>query len=105
MVTKVGPVDILVVMLAGWVNRHQQDVIACLKEENEILREKLGTKRILLNDSQRMRLAELGKRLGRKVLADDCCAFSRGGRSRLPGTAWRTLELLPEGRLVNGRID
>jgi len=57
-------------------NRHQQDVIEYLKEENKILREKLGTKRILLNDHQRMRLARLGKRLGRKVLADAYSLFS-----------------------------
>lgn len=43
----------LLVMLAGWINRHQQNVIEYLKEENKILREKLGTKRILLNDKQR----------------------------------------------------
>jgi hypothetical protein len=36
-------------------------VIEYLKEENKILREKLGTKRILLNDNQRMRLARLAK--------------------------------------------
>ncbi len=36
----------LLMMLAGWINRHQQDVIAYLKEENKILREKPGTKRI-----------------------------------------------------------
>ena len=62
---KVKPMGMLLMMLAGWVNRHQQDVIEYLKEENKILREKLGTKRILLNDSQRMRLARLGKQLGR----------------------------------------
>ena len=66
----------LLMMLAGWINRHQQDVITYLKEENKILREKLGTKRILLNDNQRMRLARLAKRLGRSVLKDACCAFS-----------------------------
>ena len=47
---KVKPMGMLLVMLAGWMNRHQQDVIEYLKEENKILREKLGTKRILLND-------------------------------------------------------
>ena len=35
----------LLVMMAGWLNRHQQDVIEYLKEENKILREKLGAKR------------------------------------------------------------
>ena len=47
-----------------------------LKEENKILREKLGTKRIILNDNQRMRLARLGKRLGRIV-----CQERLGGLS------------------------
>ena len=66
----------LLMMLAGWVNSHQQDVIEFLREENKILREKLGRKRIILNDNQRMRLARLGKRLGRKVLSDACGVFS-----------------------------
>ena len=73
---KVRPIEMLLVMLAGWLNRHQQNVIEYLREENTILREKLGKKRIILNDNQRMRLARLGKRLGRKVLADVCCIFS-----------------------------
>ena len=30
----------LVMKLAGWLNRHHQDVIEYLKEENKILREK-----------------------------------------------------------------
>jgi len=67
---KTRPWTMLLVMMAGWLNRHQQDVIEYLKEENKILREKLGNKRILLNDSQKMRLSRLGKRLGRKVLED-----------------------------------
>jgi len=73
---KMKPIEMLLIMLAGWLNRHQQDVIEYLREENRILREKLGKKRIILNDSQRMRLARLGKRLGRKVLTDACCIFS-----------------------------
>jgi len=47
-------------MLAGWVNRHQQDEKEYLKTENKILREKLGRKRILLNDEQRKKLAVWG---------------------------------------------
>jgi len=30
-------------MLAGWINPHQQDVIMYLKEKNKILRERLDT--------------------------------------------------------------
>ncbi|MDH4201353.1 MAG: integrase core domain-containing protein [Phycisphaerae bacterium] len=70
------PWTMLLMMMAGWLNRHQQDVIEYLREENKILREKLGTKRIILNDNQRMRLARLGKRIGRKVLSEACSVFS-----------------------------
>ncbi len=46
---RVKPMDMLLVMLAGCINRHQQDVIMYVKEEeNKILREKLGTKKIVL---------------------------------------------------------
>jgi hypothetical protein len=55
-------------ILAGWINRHQQDVIEYLKTENRVLGEKLGTKRILLNEGRRRRLAVKGKTLGRKLL-------------------------------------
>ena len=62
------PWQLLLVILAGWVNRRQQDAIAYLWTENRILREKLGTKRVLLNDEQRRRLAVKGKILGRRML-------------------------------------
>ena len=51
-------------------------MIDYLKEENNILREKLGTKRICLNNDQRKRLAILGKSLGRKLLSEVSTAFS-----------------------------
>lgn len=66
----------LLLMLAGWINRHQQDMIDYLLEENKILREKLGKKRLLLNDDQRRRLAVRAKRLSRKALAEICKIFS-----------------------------
>ena len=69
------PWTMLLMMLAGWLNRHQQDVIEYLREENKILHEKIGKKRIILNDNQRMRLARLGKKLGRKLLSEACCAI------------------------------
>ena len=73
---KIKPMVILLTMLAGWINRQQTEIIEYLLEENKILREKLGNKRILLNDNQRRRLAVLGKKLGRKVLAQFCISFS-----------------------------
>jgi hypothetical protein len=62
------PWQLYFVVLAGWVNRQQQEVIDYLRSENRVLMEKLGKKRILLNDDQRRRLAVKGKILGRKRL-------------------------------------
>ena len=62
------PLRLLLLTVSGWVNRHQQDTIAYLVEENRILKEKLGGKCPRLNDNQRRRLAALAKRLGRKTL-------------------------------------
>ena len=58
----------LVLTFAGWVNRHQDDVIAYLREENRVLREHLGPRPLRLTDAQRRRLAVRGQKLGRKVL-------------------------------------
>jgi hypothetical protein len=63
------PWQLLFVILAGWVNRQQQQVIDYLRTENQVLRQKLGKRRILLTDDQRRRLAVKGKVLGRKLLA------------------------------------
>ena len=62
------PWQLLLLILAGWINRRQQDAVEYLLTENRVLREKLGKKRILLNDDQRRRLAVTGKILGRKML-------------------------------------
>src|SRR5215831_17701030 len=60
---------ILLVALAGWVNRHQLDVIDYLREENRVLKEQLGGRRLRLTDAQRRRLASRGHALGRSILA------------------------------------
>ena len=62
------PRQLLLLILAGWINHQEQDAIEYLRAENRVLREKLGKKRILLNDDQRRRLAVKGKILGRKML-------------------------------------
>ena len=43
------------------------DLIDYLRTENQVLREKLGKKGILLNDDQRRRMAVKGKFLGREI--------------------------------------
>jgi len=65
---EIYPLQVLLATLAGWLNRHQQDVIAYLVEENRVLKEQLKGKRLRLNDDQRRRLAAKAKRLGRQVL-------------------------------------
>src|SRR5215475_10820400 len=62
------PLRLLLVTLAGWVNRHQQHMIEYLMEENRALREQLRGRRVQLTDDQRRRLAARGQRLGRRVL-------------------------------------
>jgi hypothetical protein len=39
--------------LAGWMNQQQRDVIDYLQEENRVLRQQLGNKRLRLSDDQR----------------------------------------------------
>jgi transposase InsO family protein len=64
------PWQLLLTILAGWINRQQQEVIEYLRTENQVLKEAHGKKRIKLNDDQRRRLAVKGKILGRKVLGE-----------------------------------
>ncbi len=62
------PLQILLFAISGWVNRHQQDVIAYLVEENRVLKEQLKGRKLRLTDEQRRRLAAKAKRLGRRAL-------------------------------------
>jgi putative transposase len=68
MVSDLSPLRLLLVTLAGWVNRRQQEVIDYVVEENRVLQEQLGGRRVRLTDAQRRRLAARGQRLGRRVL-------------------------------------
>jgi hypothetical protein len=52
------------------MNQRQRDVIDYLREENLVLREQLGERRLRFTDDQRRRLAVRGKRLGRRLLTD-----------------------------------
>ena len=62
-------VQFLLLVVAGWVNRPQQDVIDYLREENRVLRGGLRGKRLRLSDDERRRLAVKAQALGRDVLA------------------------------------
>ena len=64
------PFRLLVVSIAGGLNRQQRDAIDYLREENRVLREQLGGKRLRLNDDRRRRLAAKAKMLGRRILRE-----------------------------------
>lgn len=50
------PWHLLVVILAGMVNKEQQRIIEYLRTENQVLKERLAKKHGLLSDDQRRRL-------------------------------------------------
>jgi transposase InsO family protein len=62
--------QLLLMMFAGWVSRHQLQIIEYLKEENRVLKERLGDRPIHFTDAQRRRLARTAKVLGRKRLGE-----------------------------------
>jgi putative transposase len=61
---------VLIAMVAGWIQRHQQQVITYLQEENRVLKAHLGGRRLRLTDTERRRLAALAHPLGRKRLKE-----------------------------------
>jgi len=70
------PWRFFLVAIAGWMNPQQQEAIAYRRTENRVLRENLGQKRILLNVSQKRRLAAAAARLPRQLLREVGTLFS-----------------------------
>ena len=68
MTNALQPFHLLLIAVAGWLNREQQVVIDYLIEENRVIKEQLERRRLQLNDEQRMRLAVKAKVLGRQAL-------------------------------------
>jgi hypothetical protein len=64
------PFRFVVIAVAGWMNQRQLQMIDYLREENRVLREQLGGRRLRFNDDQRRRLATKAKALGRKLLSE-----------------------------------
>ena len=63
------PLRFVLISIAGWMNQKQQQAINYLREENKVLREQLGDRRIRFTDDQRRRLAAKAKGLGRRALS------------------------------------
>lgn len=64
------PFRFVLIAVAGWMNQKHQHAIDYLREENRVLREQLGTRRLRLTDDQRRRLATKAKLVGRRVLGE-----------------------------------
>ena len=63
------PFRFVVISIAGWMNHQQQQALDYLREENRVLREQLGGRRLRFTDDQRRRLAAKAKGLGRRALS------------------------------------
>ena len=64
------PFRFVLISVAGWMNQQQQQAIEYLREENKVLREQLGGRRLRFTDEQRRRLAAKAKGLGRGALSE-----------------------------------
>jgi hypothetical protein len=76
------PFRFVLIAVAGWMNQHKLQMIEYLREENHVLREQLGGRRMRFNDDQHRRLAAKAKGLGK--------AFGRDGTIVTPDNllAW-----------------
>ena len=70
MTRSLDPFRFVLIAVSGWMNQQQLELINYLREENRVLREQLGGKRLRFNDDQRRRLAAKAKGLGRKLLQE-----------------------------------
>src|SRR5687767_2989167 len=70
MLRSIQPLQVFLTLLAGWINRRQIEAIDYLKEENRLLKERLGGRRLRFTDAERRRLARRAHALGRKALGE-----------------------------------
>ena len=68
------PFRFVLIAVAGWMNQRQLEIIDYLREENRVLREQLGRRRLRLTDDQRRRLAAKAK--GAALAAYFICGVS-----------------------------
>jgi len=89
MLRALDPFRFLLITVAGWMNQHQLLVIDYLREENRILREQLGGRRLRFTDGPRRRLAAKAKGLGRTILAEVATIVTPETRALLASKADR----------------
>jgi hypothetical protein len=69
-VTFPTPLQFLILLFSTWIGRGQSQAIEHLRAENRVLRARIGRKRLRFSDAERRLLAEKGKPLGRRLLAE-----------------------------------
>jgi hypothetical protein len=62
--------QMLLMVLTGWLERREREPLAYLIEENRLLRRQLSGRRLRLTDADRRRLAVRAYRLGRRALRE-----------------------------------
>jgi hypothetical protein len=65
-----APLQSLILLVAGLLQRRQKMAIDYLLAENRVLRERLGPKCLRFTDAERRLLAERGRPVGRKLLGE-----------------------------------
>src|SRR2546427_5484795 len=60
----------LLMMVSGWVHRHQLIVIESLQAENQLFKDRLRGRRIRFTDAERALLARKARAVGRKALLE-----------------------------------
>jgi hypothetical protein len=63
-----APLQFLILLVAGFLQRRQKMAIDYLLAENRVPRERLGPKRLRFTNAERRLLAGKGKRVGRRLL-------------------------------------
>jgi hypothetical protein len=70
MLQVLDPFRFVLIAVAGWMNQWEYQIIDYLREENRVLREQLGQRRLRFNDDQRRRLAVRAKGLTRRLVEE-----------------------------------
>lgn len=96
MISAITPINLVVIALAGWLNRHQGSVIDYLIAENRILKEQLGDRRIRFSDRQRIQLAVKARILGRQLLNEMDTLVTPGTACLASNTRRQEVELQVE---------
>src|SRR4029453_1315124 len=78
------PFRFIVIAIACWMNQKQHNAIDYSREENRVLREQLGTRRLRFTDDQRRRLAAKAKL---DVLRNCLCCLPDTLRIKCDGTS------------------